>query len=675
MTTPRQFTLYTFEDLNITATSGGVFYDGGEPATATDGDLNAITVNLTDDDGYLEDQPGAFGANDSGDNQILTEDVSDEGTTYLEAGEKIYALGSGTYYNETTGETGTYWVIGSSFYTSSEFGVSTSSPINAGDVISYGQIDYYDNALPYGTIVAPEPEPDGVVDGEATGEVMDVGYDDADGATDGGGDLITDGDDTILGNGGNDTITAGGGDDLVEGGAGDDSILGVSGEDTIYGDGGTAGTEAGEVDFTLDWSGLPASGSTTVTSGSEEIGVTYTSGSGWTTGNIGGTDVLYRAGQTTDAPVELSFDEPVADLTFELFDIDEGAGSWDDEFTILALDADGNPLEIQVTNTSHHVVTENPDGSVEIDSGGADHPGVEGSGAVDSVTVTIPGPVSEVTIVHGPGEVASTTGTVGIADLSFSNVEDTEGEGGNDTIDGGEDADLIYGQEGDDSLLGGEGDDTIYGDSGSAGSVVSGGEDYTLDWSGLPASGSTTLTSGGEEVDVTYTSGTGWTTGNIGGDDVLYRAGQTTDAPVEIGFDTPVENLTFELFDIDEGVGSWDDEFTILALDADGNPVEIQVTNTSHHVVTENPDGSVEIDSGGASNPGVEGSGAVDSVTVTIPGPVSEVTIIHGPGEVASTTGTVGIADLSFTTIETTEGEEGGNDTLIGGEGADVLLW
>ena len=912
MTTPRQFTLYTFEDLNITATLGGVFYDGGEPATATDGDLNAITVNLTDDDGYLEDQPGAYGANDSGDNQVLTEDISDEGTTYLEAGENIYALGSGTYYNETTGETGTYWVIGSSSYTSSEFGISTSSPINAGDVISYGQIDYYDNALPYGTIVAPEPEPDGVVDGEATGEVMDVGYDDADGATDGGGDLITNGDDTILGNGGNDTITAGGGDDLVEGGSGDDSIDGGTGADTIYGD-NASDAEATFVRESFEWDELNGGAITdgtaisdvTQDTGNVTVGFRVLSSSGAENQfateeqNVSGIDdgsetIDDTSGFSSDltpaaggsASYELTFDQGVENLDFRINDADGSA-----IVSVRAYDADGNEIPVDFTLGSG--LSASGSTGFETAPGSIGHYADEDS-AQFSALVEVAGPVSRIVIDHSEGDYNSgiwfsdvyfdapegvvdtgepgddtidggegadliygqdgddsilggsgedtiygdsgaaeqtysnlidinqkssfvnsagdtvtqvvTSNTDGVdaadpdesalddgywlgnnkagatdaneththtfgqeiagAELKFTLLDGTApdnrdsisifldgqeldlaqaiadgtvvldnsqfavdphtgqlyntsgdtfaiatldiripftslevenqspfaggaiyeisaygdevveggaaGEGGNDTIDGGESADLIYGQEGDDSLLGGTGDDTIYGDSGSD-AVVSGGEDYTLDWSGLPASGSTTLTSGGEDVDVTYTSGSGWTTGNIGGTDVLQRSSQNDDAPVEIAFDTPVENLTFELFDIDEGAGGWDDEFTILALDVDGNPVEIQVTNTAHHVVTENLDGSVEIDSGGAYNPGVEGSGAVDSVTVTIPGPVSEVTIIHGPGEVASITGTVGIADLSFTTVETTEGAEGGDDTLIGGEGADVL--
>ena len=49
--------------------------------------------------------------------------------------------------------------------------------------------------------------PDGVVDGEDTGENMGAGYDDSNAPTDGGGDLIGTGDDDVIdGNGGDDTI-------------------------------------------------------------------------------------------------------------------------------------------------------------------------------------------------------------------------------------------------------------------------------------------------------------------------------------------------------------------------------------------------------------------------------------------------------------------------------------
>lgn len=72
--------------------------------------------------------------------------------------------------------------------------------------------------------------PDGDVDGTDTGQVMGVGYTDAD------GDQITSGSDLVYGNGGADTVSAGGGADTVYGGLGADSVSGGDGDDQLYGD-------------------------------------------------------------------------------------------------------------------------------------------------------------------------------------------------------------------------------------------------------------------------------------------------------------------------------------------------------------------------------------------------------------------------------------------------------
>ena len=96
------------------------------------------------------------------------------------------------------------------------------------------------------------PTPDGTVDGEETGELMGAGYDDSNAPTDGGGDLITPGDDVIDGNGGDDTIDALAGDDLVNGGDDDDSILGNEGQDTLNGDAGQDTLDGGNDDDVLN---------------------------------------------------------------------------------------------------------------------------------------------------------------------------------------------------------------------------------------------------------------------------------------------------------------------------------------------------------------------------------------------------------------------------------------
>ncbi len=73
------------------------------------------------------------------------------------------------------------------------------------------------------------------VDGEETGEVMGLGYDDSNLPADGGGDVITNLDDIILGNGGDDTITGAGGSDTIDGGADNDLVSGGFGTDHLDG--------------------------------------------------------------------------------------------------------------------------------------------------------------------------------------------------------------------------------------------------------------------------------------------------------------------------------------------------------------------------------------------------------------------------------------------------------
>jgi Ca2+-binding RTX toxin-like protein len=99
-----------------------------------------------------------------------------------------------------------------------------------------------------------EAPSDGTVDGEATGEVMGLGYDDADGATDGGGDEITTGGDRIDGGGGNDTISGDAGDDTILGGQGADDIAGGADDDFISGGHSTDQMDGGSGNDTVSYS-------------------------------------------------------------------------------------------------------------------------------------------------------------------------------------------------------------------------------------------------------------------------------------------------------------------------------------------------------------------------------------------------------------------------------------
>ncbi len=71
--------------------------------------------------------------------------------------------------------------------------------------------------------------PDAVVDGTAGNDSMGVGY------TDGEGDQITSGDDSIDAGAGNDLVAAGDGNDTIAGGLGDDTIYYGLGDDSVLG--------------------------------------------------------------------------------------------------------------------------------------------------------------------------------------------------------------------------------------------------------------------------------------------------------------------------------------------------------------------------------------------------------------------------------------------------------
>lgn len=83
------------------------------------------------------------------------------------------------------------------------------------------------------SFAAPPILPDGVVDGETSAEVMGVGYNDANAPSNGGGDKVTNGADSIRGNAGNDTIDGGSGNDSIDAGTGDDSVFGGLGNDSL----------------------------------------------------------------------------------------------------------------------------------------------------------------------------------------------------------------------------------------------------------------------------------------------------------------------------------------------------------------------------------------------------------------------------------------------------------
>ena len=230
---------------------------------------------------------------------------------------------------------------------------------------------------------------------------------------------------------------------------------------------------------------------------------------------------------------------------------------------------------------------------------------------------------------------------------------------------------------------------------------------YVIDWNGTPdgsayinVDGTNTITNGtGHSVNVTvstppatnltpntspppYTPIEEWYIHDYIGTTDGELIAQYVNDPVTaiVSFDTAMTDITFELFDIDSGVG-WDDSVQVFAIDANGVAIPgavITITNADpiNHTVT--TDGTVvTIDANGNAAATVDGSGAADTVTVTIAGPVFGFVVIYDNGANDPTSGVVGIGPVTFfdptvwcfargTMIDTSNGEVAIEDLKAG---------
>jgi len=185
--------------------------------------------------------------------------------------------------------------------------------------------------------------------------------------------------------------------------------------------------------------------------------------------------------------------------------------------------------------------------------------------------------------------------------------------------------------------------------------------DYTLEWGvgGTTADGDNVL--GGADGDVTVTVET---PENSGGEDFEIQnnaqdgvSGPTVlgafypdrptddDTVININFDQAVENVTFDLYDVDsgtgDGTGGWDDQITIIATLDDGSEVTITFDSAGNQLVNGN-----SIQGNGTATP------RSDTVNVTIDGPIDSIQIIYNNGNEHESVGYVGIGDISFDVAE-----------------------
>ncbi|WP_299692465.1 Ig-like domain-containing protein [uncultured Tateyamaria sp.] len=443
-------------------------------------------------------------------------------------------------------------------------------------------------------------EPDGVVDGEASGELMELGYDDANAPTNQGGDQITEGDDVIFGNGGDDTIDGAGGDD------------------TIYGDSGTSGVtrEVFQWDEQSDFANNAAVSGFTQDTGTANITFSIDAFTGdhneyeTNTQNITGLDdpevsasssfesLLNNAGDSGRYSWES--DTPLQNVEFRVNDIDG-----DGVIRVRAFDENDNPIEVILSDAGSGLTLSDSNGVPGNDTATSnDSDYTSDDSAEHSVLVTIPGPVSRWEIIHEQD--GGNDSGINVTDIAFD-ANAPFGEAGDDVITGGAGSDLMFGEDGDDTFIV---DDVADADGDT---VVGGnGPDDTSDNDVLDLRGTGQVTinattdgsdSGAQSGTVTFEDGSVLTFSQI---ETILTDPQN-EAPTANDDDIEVD---------EDGEVTFDP--TANDLDPDGDPLEVDsFTQPDNGTVTQNPDGTLTY----TPDPDYNGP---DSFEVTITDPSGE---------------------------------------------------
>lgn len=281
--------------------------------------------------------------------------------------------------------------------------------------------------------------------------------------------------DTLQGGEGRDVLDGGSEADVLAGGGDDDSLTGGDGNDILRGDGITATANPAALVWTSQGpSGTNLNGGFTQSTGSVDVGFSYTSRSATTTATVtteaqyNGTTptssgLLLTSNGTGPETATLSFtsttegvSDSVRDVRFRINDLDAttGTAGYVDRIQVVAFDPDGNPIPVTLTTTGSD--------SISGDTATAAQGSNNADQAEGSVLVGIDGPVSRIELTYTS---ASGTGQrfLYLTDVAFSPRPITEG---NDTLSGGAGDDQILGDGGNDSLSGGLGNDSLAGGAG-----------------------------------------------------------------------------------------------------------------------------------------------------------------------------------------------------------------
>ena len=403
--------------------------------------------------------------------------------------------------------------------------------------------------LKIGTIsCAPVPTEDGVVEGTAGDDLIDVAYvGDPDGDKIDNNDAIlageTGNDDIVVAGDGDDTVIAADGNDEVYGGAGNDDLYGGAGNDVLIGDRESAVYGSPSTTTTVresfNWSQAPDPHDNTSIDNDDDLN-TFTQNTGSvnvtfsTIASVYSPDTNFATDQQKvhsidsgtetvnayssleselnakgeSATYQWSFDTSVENISFRINDVD-----FDSTVQVYAYDANGVAVPVDIS-AGGGVTLKNLDGVAGYETGVSNGGGSADTDPYYSMLVNVAGPVTKLVVKHLQD--GYDNAGVNITDLFYDvTVSTDDGVPGDDFIDGGAGDDIIEGNEGNDTLIGGSGDDTIHGGSGD--DTIQGDGDSTgnvspqpavLDWSDFGSAGATVANGATQDLGgVTVTFG------------------------------------------------------------------------------------------------------------------------------------------------------------------------
>ncbi len=475
------------------------------------------------------------------------------------------------------------------------------------------------------------------------------------------------GNDTLFGNVGNDVIDGGTGNDVIDGGSGNDtlsgeadndSILGGTGNDQVTGGTGFDTLEGGEGNDTLE-GGADAD---TLIGGSGNDSLDGGTGADTLTGGEGDDTLLGGAGADTlvggEGADSLVGGDDVDVITAGSGDIvDGGEGGDDSDDTLIVTDVDR--VEFDPLNDENGTVFFN-----------------------DGTTATFTN--IENLIVNGGPDGIIQGGTLNdVIDETYvdPNLELIDNNDGTGPTSG--DIDSVEAGLGDDIVYAGEGDDTVIG---GPGTITSAAE--SLNWTtegadGTDLSAGFTQNTGIANLTVDITNDGALNNATVGTNTQYTEAGEpfATTSALELGgdggpdvatvsvqSDTPLENVSFRLNDIDSS--TWNDILTINAIDLDGNPIpaaSITLTPAGNDTVA----GSTITGGPGNDQPNL----ANGSVLVEIAGPIQSFEVVYENGSTGGQI--VYVTDVHFDAVQTDDdlihGDQG-SDSLVGAAGDDTIF-